>query len=90
MARDNEEKQDYLAAILGFDNTELLFEQGFKLTLHLRQIAPSEDCPHRFSYECNLFPPNSAGNAVFVFWRPITPMRHSTRNIHMIIGMPST
>jgi hypothetical protein len=65
MARDIEkEKQDYLAAILGFDNTEFHFEQGFKLTLHIRQSAPSEDRPHGFAYEFNLFAPDAAGDAV--------------------------
>lgn len=65
MTRDIEkEKQDFLAAILGFDNTEFVFEQGYKLTLHIRQCAPSADRPHGFSYDFNLFAPNSAGDAV--------------------------
>lgn len=65
MTRDIEkEKQDYLAAILGFDNTEFLFEQGYKITLHIRESASSTDRPHGFAYEFNLFAPDTAGNAV--------------------------
>jgi hypothetical protein len=65
MTRDIEkEKQEYLAGILGFDNTEFLFDQGYKLTLHIRAGRLSEDIPHGICYEFNLFAPGSTGDAV--------------------------
>jgi hypothetical protein len=65
MARDLEdEKRKYIEAIAGFDGTEFLFEQGYRMTIAVRCVAPNQDCPHGYRYELNLFVPDSAGNGV--------------------------
>ena len=57
-----EQKRRYIEAIEGFDGTQLLFKGGYKLTLHLKTQAATEDCPHGYTYEFNLFAPGPMGN----------------------------
>ncbi len=60
----DEHNRNYIAAIEGFDGTELLFESGYKLTINLRVANVTADCPHGYSYEFNLFAPDPNGKPV--------------------------
>ena len=65
MARDLEdEKRKYIESIEGFDGTEFLFERGYKMTIGVRRVEKSQDYPHGYRYELNLFAPDANGNAV--------------------------
>ena len=57
-----EQKKRYIEAIEGFDGTQLLFKGGYKLTIHLKTQAATEDCPHGYTYEFNFFAPGPTGN----------------------------
>ena len=60
----DEENRKYIEAIEGFDGTEFLFDGGYKMTINLKVADITEDCPHGYNYEFNLFAPDPSGKPV--------------------------